>query len=152
MTIFDNDPAQDARAAKEQLSEIVHAANRRSSSVESELEELKREYASLLINLEMGRSDDIARKFELRVAIRALEYELDDFTILTAGFENERAKIDAGFIRARGILEDRERYKRLQERIEKEGPGLALVRDLRLWARKLDCQEECEVFLRKGAA
>lgn len=105
------------------------------------------EYAALLIDLEMGRSTDKDRKFELRTEIRGLESDIANFQILALGFKKEKAKIAAMNNKVRQIIRGRKTYLEIKDKLTEQGPGIAFVSELRLWANTLGCIEDAEDFL-----
>jgi len=147
LELFNDDPMQEYRDAETALFEIMRATEQRERETRSKLESLRSEYSRLLIDLEMNRSKDIDRKFEMRTEIRALEAELSDFPVLQEGFTREKAALVAVENKGRAIIRDRRAYSEIKNQIAEKGPGLSLVSDLRMWAEKLDCLEDAEVFL-----
>jgi hypothetical protein len=91
-----DDPNEPVREAEEQLQETIQAAARRQSAVQSELANLRSEYAERLFALAMHRPNDIARKLELRAQIRDLEAELDHSPLLTPRIRAGRGPGDTG--------------------------------------------------------
>jgi hypothetical protein len=130
------------------LAEARSVAIKFESNAKAELANLEAQMPDLLLACVQGHGDE-ARKREIRNRIRELKADIAELPYLDLGFERARAKITAIENKERVCRLKLQSYEDLKERLTNDPRmlGLGTMDDLRLFAKSLDCLDDCETFI-----
>lgn len=137
--------------AESELAECIQQAVNFESKANSELNQLESELPDIVLSCILGMGDEDKKK-EIRNRIIEVKEDLNTLPAVDKIFQQKRAKISALQNQERLYRQKRQSYEKIKQKVMDDQNGLiglADVDNLRGWAKSLECQSDCELFIKE---
>jgi len=137
--------------AESKLAECIQQAVNFENEAKSELNRLESELPDIFLSCILGTGDE-DKKREIRNRIIEVKEDLNTLPAVDKIFKQKRAKINALQNQERSYRQKRVAYDEIKQKAmnDQNGQiGLADIDNLRGWAKSLECQDDCESFIKE---